>query len=278
MVMRSDKSSVEALRKCGYLTLRMESDGRRRGLEGYGMEGTDICHIDLLDGWDDDVGVEKGGDGGVTAPREYFALEVGMTGHGQKQSFRVNLRQRPVFGTTRMSTELSKRLEDLREVAGLQITVKELEDWKRLKMLLDVPALHVKYASQMADIINTPYASDLDRWLKTKSEHDDISKKMHERLNKTRLDKDAKKQARCTIRACVECNDLSSAPSFTTRTALLDQGMLPSSSSFKVPKTNECAICKGLGGRDGGLFSGICTYMTSVCVHMPFELAVCGCA
>jgi len=123
----------------------------------------------------------------------------------------------------------------------------DLDAWGKIKqVLLDVTAVRVAFAENMAEIINKPYESDLDPWLKLVTR--EISKAEDEK-NKGRIQKLKRiLEAQCTLNMCAQVH-----PWAVRGTLHPWKTKDPASPECNY---NLCESCEGRGGKDGGLYTG----------------------
>jgi hypothetical protein len=110
---------------------------------------------------------------------------------------------------------------------------------KKLKKVLQTS--QVIYTSEKARIIDIPYKSDLEPWLKDGGGFDGYAK-MAEAL----------KEARCTLNTCANIHPWSVRGTLHPWKTYQDKD---GEANLDL-HTGECQICDGYGGKDGGLFTG----------------------
>ena len=110
---------------------------------------------------------------------------------------------------------------------------------KKLKKVLQTS--QVIYTSEKARIIDIPYKSDLEPWLKDGGGFDGYAK-MAEAL----------KEAQCTLNTCANIHPWSVRGTLHPWKTYQDKD---GEANLDL-HTGECQICDGYGGKDGGLFTG----------------------
>ena len=120
--------------------------------------------------------------------------------------------------------------------------------WEKLKqVLLDLTAVRVAYAENVAEIINTPYESDLDPWHKLVSYLMKPENKNKAELKENEITKlnQILKSARCTLNMCAQGH-----PWAVRGTLYPWKKKNPASPECDY---DQCIYCMGRGGKDGGL-------------------------
>jgi hypothetical protein len=128
--------------------------------------------------------------------------------------------------------------------------------WGKLKqVLLDLTAVRVAYAENVAEIINTPYKSDLDPWLDLGK---DLMNKEKVELEKKEISKlnQILKSARCTLNMCAEVHPWAVRGTLHPWTKKKQTTSLPECDHEPECDYDQCKYCKGRGGKDGGLYTG----------------------
>ena len=123
--------------------------------------------------------------------------------------------------------------------------------WEKLKqVLLDLTAVRVAYAENVAEIINTPYESDLDPWHKLVSYLMKLENKNKAKLKENEIKKlkQILKSARCTLNMCAQGHP------WAVRGTLHPW----KKKHLASPECDydQCKYCDGRGGMDGGLYTG----------------------
>lgn len=239
--MAPESSSYETVMKAGIIVLRHQASKHV------------LCSIDLLDGCDESID-----DDAANSPPSPHA---NGRASGSTISFVWQGRSEQDQATIRLNTPVLLLFEDGGQTQVCEVKIKIICDksiWERLKSTLDLPEIHVRYADFMADIINTPYASDLDKWIGTSEddtgailsklsdpEHSklwDVDPKDVKRAQTFR--KHSQNEARCTIGFCCRSHPWAV------------RGTLHTWSERGEPSYGDCKDCGGTSGKDGGLFAG----------------------
>jgi hypothetical protein len=128
--------------------------------------------------------------------------------------------------------------------------------WEKLKqVLLDLTAVRVAYAENVAEIINTPYKSDLDPWLDLGKDLMNKEKVELEKKEVTKLNQ-LLKSARCTLNMCAEVHPWAVRGTLHPWTKKKQTTSLPECDHEPECDYDQCKYCKGRGGKDGGLYTG----------------------
>ena len=128
--------------------------------------------------------------------------------------------------------------------------------WEKLKqVLLDLTAVRVAYAENVAEIINTPYKSDLDPWLDLGKDLMNKEKVELEKKEVTKLNQ-ILKSARCTLNMCAEVHPWAVRGTLHPWTKKKQTTSLPECDHEPECDYDQCKYCKGRGGKDGGLYTG----------------------
>ena len=172
-------------------------------------------------------------------------------------------------------------------------TKEDCDAWQKLKQMLDLPAVRVAYAENMAKIINQTFASDLDLWLNPLpdlmgAELEKVLKKRsmddgRQKLINMRRQKDSSNQSpnRYFLKLYADSNDSLTRENKNKLKRILESvnearctlGMCARGHPWAVRGTlhpwrekqqasllecdyNECEFCDGRGGKDGGLYTG----------------------
>jgi hypothetical protein len=141
--------------------------------------------------------------------------------------------------------------------------------WGKLKqVLLDLTAVRVAYAENVAEIINTPYKSDLDPWLKLVSDWMEPANKKKAELKKNQITKlnqiqKSDNEARCTLNMCAQVHPWAVRGTLHPWTKKKQTTSLPecdhepkAAGACSACDYIQCEFCKGKCGKDGGLYTG----------------------
>jgi hypothetical protein len=254
----------------------MEQGGRRRPsseirMKGVihavvgGRMGSDVqCHLHLVmkcDPKPDIVGsleVRKADDDELYISIDILEkVEKVVQGEGQEDrtdTCKVSL----CFGDTSEQLTLYVNSDRSQSNVVIQLFGREgdRDAWGKLKqVLLDLTAVRVAYAENVAEIINTPYKSDLDPWLDLGK---DLMNKEKVELEKKEISKlnQILKSARCTLNMCAEVHPWAVRGTLHPWTKKKQTTSLPECDHEPECDYDQCKYCKGRGGKDGGLYTG----------------------
>ena len=240
----SDGSSYETISQAGFLRMHQLQCAST----------SPLCEVDLLDGSEEHI--DEDFEDTQASSRPSGGASITFVGHQQEQ-LSITLSR-----SIKLQIENKGRSEEVQmSELTVYISADNLDNrWKVLKRALDLPDMHVKYADLVAHIINTPYISDLDRWIGESS--DDQNTILKDIVQNQRIDPPDLKMAkafeqqgqaegRCTTMFCSRLHP------WPVRGMLhpwpCGSGRLTSASC------KNCSLElaeKHNSGKDGGLFSG----------------------
>ena len=174
-------------------------------------------------------------------------------------------------------------------------TEEDRDAWQKLKQVLDVSTVRVAYAENMAKIINKPYQSDLDLWLKPRddligaqTQEKNVLKKsstasgvksmMSMRGQKASSNRsclqlyadtaasaamkkklrpllESANEALCTLHFCAHVHPWAVRGTLHPWKRKQPESLMECDHELPYDYS-ECVICDGQGGKDGGLFTG----------------------